>query len=242
MTETNATHAQVNRPLLREFAEVIARDPWDVLLLQEEPPHWPRPLARAAAARGGASARTSRNVGSWLRRAVARLNPDLIASGEGGSNAVLVRAPWRIAQTRRLTLTWMPERRRLLWTRLEGPLGSLCVGNLHATAGDVAAAARDVQLAAAACVEWSGDLPLVLGGDFNLRPARDPEAFARLEQSYGLRGTTAPMSLDHLLARGLDRHAAPHVLPPAWRELRDARTGLLLRLSDHHAVAAEFVR
>src|SRR5665809_19696 len=120
LTETSATHVQVNRPLLDEFATVLNRDPWDVLMTQEAPPRWLRPLCRRLRAHG-ASALTSRNLGAAARSCVAERNPDLIASNEGGSNQILVRPPWRIALVRRLTLTCRPERRRMLWVMLERP-------------------------------------------------------------------------------------------------------------------------
>src|SRR5688572_21325412 len=80
--EGSASHASVNRVLRDEFATVLAREPWDVALLQEAPPHWLRPLAQASGA-SGASALTSRNFGAFVRRWLAAWNPDLIASGEG---------------------------------------------------------------------------------------------------------------------------------------------------------------
>src|SRR5207247_687307 len=95
VTESNDVHAQVNRPLLREFAAAIAAQRWEVALLQEAPPRWLRPLARAAGA-GGASVLTSRNFAAALRAALAWVNPDLVASNEGGSNQLLVRPPWHV--------------------------------------------------------------------------------------------------------------------------------------------------
>ena len=119
---------QVNRPLRDEFATVLAALSWDVALLQEVPPRWLRPLCEACGA-GGASALTSRNALHALRAALARLNPDLIASNEGGSNQVLARPPWRIATTRRETIARRPERRRMLLVRLVEPGGrELVVG------------------------------------------------------------------------------------------------------------------
>src|SRR5919204_5782030 len=87
-TERNATHAQVNRRLLDEFAEVLAGAEWSVCLLQEVPPPWGRALAQ----RCGADAQvvlTSRNQLAALRRALADWSPDLMQSWEGGSNATL---------------------------------------------------------------------------------------------------------------------------------------------------------
>src|SRR5919108_5974941 len=132
VTETNATHAQVNRPLNAEFATTLAGYEWDIALLQEAPPRWLGALARSAGARSAASALTAPNFGAPLRRWLADRNPDLMGSREGGSNQLLVRPPWRIVDARRLTLTRRPERRRLLWVRLAGPGGAeVAVANMH---------------------------------------------------------------------------------------------------------------
>ena len=61
VTERNATHVQVNRPLLDEFAGWLAGREWDVALLQEAPPLWFRELGGALAA-NGVRVLTSRNV------------------------------------------------------------------------------------------------------------------------------------------------------------------------------------
>jgi endonuclease/exonuclease/phosphatase family metal-dependent hydrolase len=234
-SESNATHAQVNRPLLDEFIDVLAREEWDFALLQEAPPRWFEPLCNRLSA-SGAIALTSRNLGSPLRGFVAERNPDLIASNEGGSNQILVRAPWRIAAVRRLTLARFPERRRALLARVEREgAPSLAVANLHASANRPRAAARELLRAA----EWAGPGPLVLGGDFNLRPAEDPATFDELAHRFALAQPTGPAVIDHLMGRGLDLVEAPGQLAPERRELRD-RSGLVLRLSDHAPVAARF--
>ena len=237
--ERSGEHASVNRPLRDEFAATLAREPWDVALLQEAPPHWLRPLAQAAGA-SGASVLTSRNVGAFVRRQLAEWNPDLIKSGEGGSNQILVRSGWRIVETRRLTLTLLPERRRLIWARLAHPEhGALTVATLHATAHAPAAAARDVERAARAACAWSAERPLVFGGDLNLRMAEVPDAFDRLRADLALEGARTGRAIDHLLARGLRTRAAPEPLPAARREIRDPG-GRLVRLSDHAPVVATY--
>src|SRR5665811_42749 len=74
-TERGATHVQVNRELLPEFTRLLAAacdaEPHGVL--------------------------TSRNSLGALRARAARLNHDLIASAEGGSNLTLVRKAFRCA-------------------------------------------------------------------------------------------------------------------------------------------------
>jgi endonuclease/exonuclease/phosphatase family metal-dependent hydrolase len=232
-------HASVNRPLRDEFAAVLARERWDIALLQEAPPHWLRPLAEAARA-SGSSALTSRNFGAFIRRRLAEWNPDLIASGEGGSNQILARGGWRIGDTRRMTLTLLPERRRLIWTRLSHPEhGALTAATLHATAHDPAAAARDVARAARAACEWSGAVPLVFGGDLNLRMTELPDAFEGLSAELGLAGARPGHAIDHLLVRGLAVQVPPEALAPERREVRDP-DGRLIRLSDHAPVVATY--
>jgi endonuclease/exonuclease/phosphatase family metal-dependent hydrolase len=238
-TERDATHAQVNRSLRHEFAAWLAGRPWELALLQEAPPRWLAELGRRCRA-DGAIALTSRNLGSGVRAAVADWNPDLIASNEGGSNQLLVRHPARIAEVRRLTLARFPERRRMLWARVEAPDGrTMCVANLHASAGRPEAASTELLEAAESAVDWSGSLPLVFGGDFNVRPALHPAAFEALESRFGLRRPTAPKAIDHLLARGMDVVDAPTRLAPEEREV-PGPDELRIRLSDHAPVAASF--
>jgi endonuclease/exonuclease/phosphatase family metal-dependent hydrolase len=239
VTERNDTHVQVNRPLLDEFAGLIAGAEWDVALLQEAPPLWFRALGRRTAA-SGARVLTSRNVLPPLQRLAANLNPDLIASWEGGSNQIFVRSPGRVAEHRSLTLARRPERRRMHWARLELAGGAtVCVSNLHASAGLPEQATREVVAAATTAVGWSGDHPLVFGGDLNVRPANDPEAFDELRRRFGLVEPTGPNAIDHLLARGLEVVTPARRLPPEARELPQPG-GLRLRLSDHAPVVGEY--
>jgi len=239
VTEIGGRYAQVNRPLRQEFAAAIARMEWEVALLQEVPPRWQRDLGIATGA-SAAMALTSRNFLAPVRAALAEQNTDLIASDEGGSNQVLARPPWRIAGTRRLTLARRPERRRMLWVRLEAPGRSpVCVANMHLSTGDPRRASREVLAAAARAVEWAGDVALVFGGDLNLRPGRTPEPFERLRAVHGFEPPPDPEPIDHLFARGLAVAEAPRALPSSWRELPGPE-GRLLRLSDHDPVAARF--
>jgi endonuclease/exonuclease/phosphatase family metal-dependent hydrolase len=237
-SERNATHVQVNRDLLEEFAATLAAVEWDVALLQECPPRFAAPLARACGAEAH-RALTSRNSLGALRAFAARLNPDLIAAGEGGSNLTLVRAGGSlggIAERRELEIHGgRPERRAMAFTRTAaGP----CVANLHATNDRPTMASEDVLRAAEAATAWAGEAPLLFGGDLNLRPGEDPEAFEQLRERFGLGGPSEPDSIDHLLARGLEPLEPPRRWPPERREV--AEHGLRLRLSDHAPVAACF--
>jgi endonuclease/exonuclease/phosphatase family metal-dependent hydrolase len=237
ITERNDTHVQVNRDLLDEFTQILANAKWDVALLQECPPRWSERLAEAC----GAEAHrvlTARNSFGWLRATAATLNPDLIASNEGGSNLILVRPrAGAIVERRELLLRErLPERRTMAFTRLAS---GVCVSNLHASAGraNLEIAERELLFAAERSVEWADNGPLILGGDLNVRP-RDGRIYEELERRFGLRGPTAPDSLDHLLARGLEVVEPPRHWPPDGREV--AADGLALRLSDHGPVEAVF--
>ena len=93
--EDNGIFVQLNRSLREEFSTVIAQAGWSLCLLQETPPSWSGALARRC---GALACRvlTSRNELRALTSSLARWNPDLIASWEGGSNLTLVRPPWRM--------------------------------------------------------------------------------------------------------------------------------------------------
>jgi endonuclease/exonuclease/phosphatase family metal-dependent hydrolase len=241
VSERGETHVQVNRPLFEEFAGVLERLEWDVALLQEAPPRWFAALA-ARTRSSGVLVLTSRNWLPALQARLADLNPDLIASGEGGSNQVLVRHPGRVLEHRRVPLAFWPERRRMQWARLDlRRFGRVCVASLHASAGRPGQAGGEVVAAAEVATQLSGDDPLILGGDFNLRPAIQPEPFATLRERFGLVEPTAPRAIDHLLARGLRTVERPRRLAPEEREVDDT-SGLRIRLSDHAPVVAEFVR
>jgi endonuclease/exonuclease/phosphatase family metal-dependent hydrolase len=236
--ERNATHVQVNRGLCGEFAQVLAAAEWDVALLQECPPRFAKPLARACDAEPH-RVLTSRNSLAPLRSLAVRLNPDLIASGEGGSNLTLVRASGAlggILDRREIAIHEGPaERRAMAFTRTAG---GLCVANLHATANRPRLAAEDVLLAARTATEWAGEEPLLFGGDLNLRPAADPFVFDQLRERFGLAAPTAPDAIDHLLVSGVEVLAAPVRWPAEQRELRSGKGAL--RLSDHAPVEARF--
>jgi endonuclease/exonuclease/phosphatase family metal-dependent hydrolase len=236
--ERSDTHVQVNRDLTEEFAGLLSATAWDLALLQECPPRFMEPLARACGAEAH-RALTSRNALGPLRGLLARQNPDLMASGEGGSNLTLVRVPGKlggIAERRELAIhEGPPERRSMALTRTAC---GLCVANLHATNDRPELAVEDVLRAARAAGEFAGGAPLVFGGDLNLRPAENPEVFERLREDFGLAAPTAPRAIDHLLVRGLEVASPPTQWPPERREL--PLDGRALRLSDHAPLEARF--
>lgn len=241
LDESNDTHVQVNRDLTAEFATLLASAAWDVAMLQECPPRFAGPLARAAGAEYH-RVFTSRNELGFWRALLARQNPDLIASGEGGSNTTLVRVPGKlggIAERRELAIhEGEPERRAMAFTRTAA---GVCIANLHATNDREPLAVEDVLRGARAASDWAGDDPLIFGGDLNLRPAQDPELFTRLAEEFGLASpVTGPKAIDHVLVRGLEVVAAPAQWPAEKREL--PLDGRALRLSDHAPVEARFAR
>jgi endonuclease/exonuclease/phosphatase (EEP) superfamily protein YafD len=166
---------------------------------------------------------------------LARWNPDLLGSWEGGSNLTLVRGPEAggVLDHRDLVLRRLPERRTMAFARLRS---GLCVANLHASTTPPLADA-DVRHAVEAAIAWADDSPLILGGDLNLRPSQTL-LFEELEERFGLRAPTGPDSIDHLLARRLEIVDPPTTWPPEAREL--PCEGLRLRLSDHAPVEARF--
>jgi endonuclease/exonuclease/phosphatase family metal-dependent hydrolase len=246
VTERGPVYAQVNRSLLDEFASIIASAEWSVCLLQEMPPAWAPEVARRAAAESHLVL-TSRNQLGRLRRRLARCNPDLLGSWEGGSNLVLVRPPWRIGRRGAALLNPLPrrglrERRRMALVALAAGGTEICVANLHATAGNRVQSEADVRRAAGVAIDFASGRPLVFGGDLNLRP-RSSSLFGELERRFGLAAPTAEDAIDHILVRGLDVVERPHRWPPERRELpfqEPGRAQLRLRLSDHDPVEAVF--
>ena len=128
----------------------------------------------------------------------------------------------------------------MLLVRLAGPgARRIAVANVHASTGERARAAADVLGAAGAAAAWAAGLPLVLGGDLNLREVEAPDVFEALERRHGLRGSTGGDAIDHLLVRGLVPVEPPRALPPATREVAQP-DGRVVRLSDHPVVAGTF--
>ena len=184
---------------------------------------------------------TSRNSLAPLRALLTALNPDLIASNEGGSNLTLVRG--EIVERRELELTPgpRPERRVMAFTRARPAAseGELCIANLHASAGSALRehAEREVADAARMALEWADGAPLIFGGDLNLRP-RESDLYERLAHDLELTGPTSADSLDHLLATGLEPLERAVAWPPEAREIATGEGAI--RLSDHAPVTAVF--
>jgi endonuclease/exonuclease/phosphatase family metal-dependent hydrolase len=181
------------RDLRAEFAAALAGWDWDVALLQEVPPWWP-PLLGAD---DHATALTSRNWLLPLRRLAAERWPDLVKSGGGGANAILVRGMRIEAHARRRLRVW-PERRVVHAVRVTG---GLWAANLHAQVHSPARAQADIDRAARTVLRWAGDAPAILGGDFNVRHPHPP-GFVH----------AGGHGVDHVFVRGLTVESVEH--PP----------------------------
>jgi endonuclease/exonuclease/phosphatase family metal-dependent hydrolase len=153
------------RSLLNEFAAAIAGWDWDVALLQEVPPWWPRHLATAAVA-DERHVLTSRIFGLGIRRSLAARRPDLIKSSGGGANAILVRpgaGTITVHASRRLRVR--PERRfvHAVWLNSD-----VWVANVHAQVRPHSLTRADLALAGDTVLRWATGNPALLGGDCNV--------------------------------------------------------------------------
>jgi endonuclease/exonuclease/phosphatase family metal-dependent hydrolase len=233
------THTEVNRSLHDEFLAKLAGWDWDVALLQEAPPRWFDDLQEETEA-AGVRVLTSRNWLSPLRGLLAEWSPDLIRSGEGGSNVLLARPPTRIVATGRLRVTLWPERRVALLAKLELPAGRrVVVANVHLSVPKTGRGMGEALRVAEAATRFAGGDPVVLGGDLNLRVSDHPQAFDRLSERYGLGAPTGLEAIDHLLVRDLEAVERPRRLPGEDRDALDPG-GLAIRLSDHAPVVGAF--
>lgn len=207
------------RDLLAEFSTLLAGWSWDLALVQEVPPWWPPALAAAAGAEQR-TARTSRNFGLALRRALARRDPELMKSNGGGSNAILARTP--IASYGALRLRRCPERRVAQIAHLQD---GTVVANFHGSTR-VPLAEHELARLGALVLAAAGEppVPAILGGDLNLR---EPHV-AGMEH-------VAERDVDHLFAAGLRLRSA---------EVLSAQISAGERrvtLSDHPPLLAELV-
>jgi endonuclease/exonuclease/phosphatase family metal-dependent hydrolase len=197
------------RDLQPEFTDALRAWEWDVALLQEVPPWWPGPLARACGA-SMRSVRTSRHEGMPVRRLLARRLPDLMGSWAGGANTILVRGHG-ISEHRRRRLRWRPERRWVHAVRLGS---GAWIGNVHAQVRPHSLTRADVAAAGAALLAWAADAPVaILGGDLNV-----PDPVVEGLRPLGGHG------VDHVFGRGVTTRDV-RILDP--RPLSDHRPVLV---------------
>ncbi len=228
-------YEQVNWDLFDEFASMISGVDWDVSLFQEFPPSWKSRLASACDAEAH-RALSGRNWFQPITSRIGRWRPDLLGAWEGGSNTTLVRpAAGGIADRKRIVLTRRPELRVMALTRLgSGP----CIANVHVSTKP-SSAEQELLDAAQRAIEFAGEAPVLLGGDFNVRP-KASGIFDQLEEGFGLAPRTAPDRLSHLLVRGMEVVERPTAWPPEARDVVDPKTGKKIRLADHNPVIGTF--
>lgn len=202
------------RDLRHEFTAALAGWDWDVAALQEVPPWWPGLLAADL----GAEQRTvltSRNAFLPLRRAIAMRHPDLIKSNGGGANAILARRDRIVADRARRLRRW-PEGRVVHVVHLAC---GIWIANVHASAGNEAAALHDGRMTAQTALEWAHGRPLLVGGDFNLREPRfdglEHVAGYDVDHVFVANGVHAVDGLEVLERRTLSDHA-PLTVNVVW--------------------------
>ena len=213
----NATHAQVNRDLLDEFAAVLAGGRLGR-----------RAAAGVPAALGGAARPRDRRRGAprpddpatrpaWRAPAlIADLNPDLIGSERGRLEPDARPRPAPTPSAASSRLATRPERRVMAFTR------AVRVDRPRARdrepareRGPARAPRRSARSARRDARDWAGDAPLLFGGDLNLRPRESRTSSTRLATGPGWPRPTGA---------GLAR-------PPARRRPRDRRADLRGRLA-----------
>lgn len=225
---------------LEEMVRLASADAPGVLCLQEVPV-WALAHLGAWSGMTAVSEVAARPVlgPAEVGRALTSLNPGLLRSVVSGqANAILTRLEvlerracalnpprFRRREARLLglglsaRLYWAKERRVCQAVRVRLPDGQTAlVANLHATKDERLAAAEAVRAAAFADGLAQPDEPVLLCGDFNVRP--ELSAFGFPEAGPGV---------DHVLVRGL-----PAKAEVAWPEERRRVDGLLL--SDHAPV------
>ena len=234
-TERNATHVQVNRELFREFAQVLCAARWDVALLQECPPRWSAPLAAACKASAQRSL-TSRNWLGAVRSILARWNPDLLGSWEGGSNLTLVRGVGAdgLLDRRDLMLRRLPERRTMAFARLDS---GLCVANLHASTSP-RLAAKEVRPRRRGGRRLGRRVSSDPGRRLQCAPQPDPAVRGARAALRPRPARPAPTPSTTSSVEGSRSSTRRGAWPPEAREL--PCEGLRLRLSDHAPVEARF--
>ena len=203
-------------------------------------------VAGAAGARvAGPRARSALTSRNWLapraaRGGQAQPRPDRLQRGrvEHGAGALARRhrgggaddahAPARAAHDAHGARA--AARRRAAGGGVDAPVG----------ARDRAAARASWCARPSAAVRFAGELPLLLGGDLNLRAAEVPEAFEEVRAALRAGRARRRRAPSTICSRAASTWCPrPRRSPAAKRELREPG-GLALRLSDHAPVTASF--
>ena len=109
----------------------------------------------------------------------------------------------------------------MAFTRVAASMATmLCVANLHASAARESAE-RELIVAARAAHRVGAGAPLVLGGDFNLRPALSGHVFERLTAEFGLAAPTGSGSSTICSLAGSRSPSRRAQWPPERREVPD---------------------
>jgi endonuclease/exonuclease/phosphatase family metal-dependent hydrolase len=206
---------------LDEMLRLATADDPDVLCVQEVPA-WALPRFAV----GDVASRPP--FGAKVGRALTAPNHGLIRSAVSGQGNAIRLSPrlrllahrsevlnptaFRRSEARRLGLSavaqlaWARERRLVQAVRAELPDGrTLTVANLHCTSYETDPRLADAELLRAA--EFAretafGDEPIVVAGDFNLRPSTSQTLAILTGPEWGF---SAPgPAIDHILVRGLE--------------------------------------
>jgi len=257
-------YVHLNRKLTGLMADRIRAWAPDVCALQEVPTG----AVDEIAARTGmavAVATTGPLIGPRrLRDALGAHNPDLWRTHEGNANLLLVGRALELvpgsARTVRLNplpailgaarplrleagelLRYLPEPRRAVIARVRAADGAdVAVASLHChNARHPELVVRELARAARALESLAAGTAMILAGDLNAGPGHP--ALAALA-AQGWSGAPAPpgVTIDRVLARGLEVVEPERAIPPSEREALTRLRGRVrrVRLSDHDPVVA----
>lgn len=208
---------------LERMVRLVTADTPDLVCLQELP-LWSLPALERWSGMDAGAAPTKRALAGPFARWLQQLAPRHVRSAlTGQANAILVarRHELRRIRAERLNPGSSREPRvcQLADVVIDG--AEVLVANLHATAGDGAATAAELDRVRA-LVE--GSARAIVCGDFNLPGA-------------GLAGFSPPLpGIDQVLVRGLELLEPPAPWPDERRSL-----GAAVLLSDHAPVEAEMI-
>ena len=155
---------------------MLAAAEWDVALLQECAAALRRAAGRGLRRRGAPGADLAQPARLRCAAAAARLNPDLIASGEGGSNLTLVRAVRPARRRSSSGASWRSTRAGRSAARWPSPAPPPASASPTCTRPTTSRSWPPRTCCSPPAPRPSGPAgaPLLFGGDLNLRPAESP--------------------------------------------------------------------